>query len=126
MFLTDGCVAGYSTYKLNRIAGSVAVEDGCRVGTPMGRLKTVVGDGQIVDFGSTNARMRVKYPFFITFDYWVLYKAPDRSWFISADPRMRNLWIYSRKVPSKTKLGLMIKKAAELGYDVRKLEYPAQ
>lgn len=126
MFITDGCVAGYSTYQRDKSTGDIAVEDGCRVGTPKGRLKTVEGKGRIQDFGSTNAKMRVQYAFLITFDYWVLYKSPDKSWFISADPQMLNLWIYSRTIPSTASLRRMVRKASELGYDVRKLEFPAQ
>ncbi len=126
MFLTNGCVAGFSRYRLGKIKGAVAVEDGCRVGTPSGKLKTVSGDGRIIDFGETNSRMRVKYPFLIVFDYWVLYKSDDQSWFISADQHMHNLWIFSRNVPSKQRLQKMVKKASELGYDVSKLEFPAQ
>ena len=126
MFLTDGCVAGYSTYWKGKSRDEVLIEDGCRVDTPKGRLKTVRGTGTIQDFGTTNAKMRVHYPFFITFNYWVLYEAPDKSWFISANPSMKNLWIYSRSVPSKHKLQRMIKKVSEIGYDVRKLEFPPQ
>lgn len=126
MWLTDGCVAGYSTYKLGKIPGEIKVEDGCHVGTPGGRLKTVNGDGRILDLGRNNAKMRVRYPFFITFNYWVLYRSPDKTWFISADPEMQNLWIYARAVPSKAKLKVMVSKARQLGYDVRKLEFPAQ
>ncbi|MDM9629030.1 lipocalin family protein [Rhizobium sp. S152] len=126
MWLTDGCVAGYSTYKLGKKRGEVQVEDGCHVATPGGRLKTVNGDGRILDLGYGNAKMRVRYPFFITFNYWVLYTSPDKAWFISADPKMRNLWIYARTVPSKAKLNMMTRKAKQLGYDVRKLEFPGQ
>lgn len=124
MFLTDGCVAGYSTYRQGKAKDEVSVEDGCRMDTPDGRLKTVRGNGKIQDFGSTNAKMRVRYPLLITFNYWVLYKSPDKSWFISANPSMTDLWIYARAIPSKTKLQRMINKASELGYDVRKLEFP--
>ncbi len=41
MWLTDGCVAGYSTYRPGKKWGEIAVEDGCHVDTPKGRLKTV-------------------------------------------------------------------------------------
>jgi apolipoprotein D and lipocalin family protein len=37
---------------------------------------------------------------------------------------MKNLWIYARSVPSKSKLAVMVKKAKELGYDTGKLEFP--
>jgi len=126
MFMTDGCVAGYSTYRQGKAPDEVLVEDGCRMEPPDGRLKTVRGNGKIQDFGSTNAKMRVRYPLLITFNYWVLYKSPDKSWFISANPSTTDLWIYARAVPSKTKLQRMIRKASELGYDVRKLEFPPQ
>jgi apolipoprotein D and lipocalin family protein len=56
----------------------------------------------------------------------VLYKSPDKSWFISANPGMTDLWIYARNVPSKAKLKTMVRKASQLGYDIRKLEFPAQ
>lgn len=126
MWLTDGCVAGYSTYRPGKTKNLVMVEDGCREGTPSGRLKTVTGVGTIEDFGTMNAKMRVRYPLLVTFNYWVLYKSPDKSWFISANPSMTDLWIYARKVPSKTQLSRMIGKARTLGYDVRKLEFPPQ
>ncbi|MBW6425354.1 lipocalin family protein [Rhizobium sp. XQZ8] len=126
MWLTDGCVAGYSIYRPAKTKDQVTVEDGCREGTPDGRLKTVNGVGTILDFGTTNAKMRVRYPLLITFNYWVLYKSPDKSWFISANPSRTDLWIYSRKVPSKTQLARMVDKARVLGYDVRKLEFPPQ
>ncbi|MCJ8151921.1 MULTISPECIES: lipocalin family protein [Shinella] len=124
MLLTDGCVAGYSTYRRGETPDEVLIEDGCHVDTPKGRLKTVKGTGKIEDYGATNARMRVRYPLLITFKYWVLYKSPDKTWFISSSPSMTNLWIYSRTVPSKARLQRMVLKAKELGYDVRKLEFP--
>ncbi len=34
MLLTDGCVAGYSSYRQGSAANEILVEDGCRVGTP--------------------------------------------------------------------------------------------
>jgi apolipoprotein D and lipocalin family protein len=126
MWLTDGCVAGYSTYRRGKAPDEVMVEDGCRVGSPKGRLKTVHGDGHILDLGSTNAKMRVRYPLLINFNYWVLYQSPDRSWFISADPDMTNLWIYARTIPSRARLKTMVRKAGQLGYDVHKLEFPTQ
>ncbi|WP_157138675.1 lipocalin family protein [Asticcacaulis biprosthecium] len=124
MWLTDGCVAGYSTYTAGA-GGAVAVEDGCRKDTPDGKLKTIRGKGTIEDFGSANAKMKVEYPLFITWHYWVLYEAPDNSWFISADPKMKNLWIYARKVPSEAERAVMVSKAQELGYDTTQLEFPA-
>ena len=126
MWITDGCVAGYTTYKPGPSAGKIMVEDGCREGTPKGKLKTIKGEGTLQDAGTTNAQLKVRYPYLITFNYWVIYTAPDRSWFISTDPKMKDLWIYARSVPSEKKRAMMVRKAKALGYDVRKLEFPPQ
>ena len=124
MRLTDGCVAGFTTYKRGDAPNQVLVQDGCREGTPQGKLKTIDGVGTLTDSKTTKAKLRVRYPLLITFNYWVLYKSPDRSWFISSNPSMENLWIYARTVPSKAKLAVMVRKAKELGYDTTKLEFP--
>ncbi len=55
--------------------------------------RTIEGIGTITDAKTTMAKMRVRYPLFITFNYWVLYNSPDKTWFISATPDMENLWI---------------------------------
>lgn len=125
MGLTDGCVAGFTRYSPGKKAGEYQVEDGCHQGAPGGEVKTIRGRGELLDAGGANARLRVHYPFFITWEYRVLYEAPDHDWFISADPKMKNLWIYARAVPSADQRAVMIKKATELGYDVGLLEFPA-
>jgi len=79
----------------------------------------------LADAGGANAKLEAHYPFFITWNYWVLYESPEHDWFISADPKMKNLWIYSRTVPSPEARAVMVAKARELGYDVTKLEFPA-
>jgi apolipoprotein D and lipocalin family protein len=124
MRITDGCVAGYTTYSPSASHNIFRIEDGCRQGSPKGELRTINGVGTLEDAGTDNAKLTVRYPFFITFKYWVLYQSPDRSWFISADPEMEHLWIYARKAPSKAHLATMVAKAKSLGYDVRKLEFP--
>ncbi len=125
MRITDGCVAGYTTYKPSAASDIFRIEDGCRTGSPKGELRTIDGIGKLEDAGTTNARLTVRYlGGIVTFKYWVLYKSPDKSWFISADPEMKNLWIYARKAPSKKELSVMVAKAKSLGYDTSKLEYP--
>jgi apolipoprotein D and lipocalin family protein len=124
MIITDGCVAGYTIYRPGPTPKEVAVEDGCTEGTPSGELKRITGKGTITNYGDGNGKLRVRYPFLITFDYWVLYKSPDARWFISSDKRFYNLWIYSRDIPSRKELARMVGKAKELGYDVGLLEFP--
>jgi len=122
MRLTDGCVAGATAYS-KADKGRIAVRDTCRDKTPAGKEKAIEGKGKIVDPG-TNAKLKVSYPFFITWEYWVLDHADDYSWFISADPKFEKLWIYTRKAPPKAELDGLIARARALGYDTGKLEYP--
>jgi apolipoprotein D and lipocalin family protein len=123
--LTDGCVAGASIY--TRVEGSrIDVRDTCQVGSPQGREKSIGGRGEILDPGA-NTKLRVKYlAGFVTWDYWVLDRADDYSWFISADPTFDRLFIYTRNLPTRTQVRNLTERARALGYDVRRLEFPAQ
>lgn len=124
MKITDGCVAGASNYDFSPPT-RVAVRDTCQVGTPQGREKAIEGRGEILDPGM-NAKLRVKYLWgFITWDYWVLDRAEDYSWFISSDPTFDKLFIYTRDVPTPDQLARLTRRAGELGYDVSRLEFPA-
>ncbi|MBU1347124.1 MAG: lipocalin family protein [Alphaproteobacteria bacterium] len=124
MGLTDGCVAGATTYVL-RSPTRVDVRDTCQEGTPDGKEKAIGADGVILDPGF-NAKLRARYlAGFVTWEYWVLDHAEDYSWFISADPRFEKLWIYTREVPSETERAALVERARALGYDVTRLEFPA-
>ncbi len=128
MALTDGCVAGGTTYTPQG-GGRVKVLDFCHNGSPAGGLKTIGGQAHIVDLGS-NAKLHVSYRFFGVFpiprDYWVLEHADDYSWFISADPSFHDLWIYSRNPhPTQAEIAPLVARAKALGYDTGVLEFPA-
>lgn len=123
MSITDGCVAGASNYTLVNET-RVDVLDTCQVDTPDGREKAIGGRGEILDPG-TNTRLRVRYVAgFVTWDYWILDRAEDYSWFISADPTFEKLFIYTREIPTDAELQALVRRSAELGYDVSKLEFP--
>lgn len=124
MSLTDGCEAGATDYAM-RDARKVNVHDTCQVGRPGGRTRAIDGVGTIQDPG-TNAKLRVRYNFVIVWDYWILDRAEDYSWFISADPKLEKLWIYTREVPDAALRAQLVRRAAELGYDVNRLEFPQQ
>ncbi len=123
MRLTDGCVAGATNYVVVNPT-RVDVRDTCQVATPQGREKAIGGRGEVLDPGF-NARLRVRYVGgLVTWDYWVLDHAEDYSWFISADPTFDKLWIYTREVPDAAELQALVARAAALGYDVDRLEFP--
>ncbi|PZN93852.1 MAG: lipocalin [Hyphomicrobiales bacterium] len=127
MAITDGCVAGATEYKRGE-DGRIEVLDSCRMGTPAGEPKTIGGPGEILDPG-TNAKLRVTYTVFglvpVVRDYWILDRAADYSWFISADPTLKDLYIFTRnpQIGSAAR-NRLVKRASELGYDVSKLEFP--
>lgn len=125
--LTDGCVAGATEYTMLD-ATHVKVRDTCTVGTPAGKLKDIGGTGTILDPG-TNAKLHVGYRVFGIFtvgrDYWVL--DHDETWFISTDPTFTRLYLYTRPDKDTPELRTQLAaRAKALGYDVSKLEYPAQ
>lgn len=124
MWLTDGCVAGSTTYT-PRPDGKIDVLDACNKGGVDGKEATIKGVGTIEDPG-TNAKLHVRYNVLIKWDYWVLDHADDYSWFISADPDFDKLWIYTRQVPTPAQLADLVARAKALGYDTSRLEFPAQ
>lgn len=129
MSLTDGCVAGATEYTL-KSPTRVEVRDTCHSKTPAGKLKVIGGPATILDPG-TNAKLRVNYRLFgfipVTWTYWVLDHADDYSWFISSDPALKNLWIYTRDPHvDPAQLKDLVARAKAFGYDTAKLEFPAQ
>ena len=129
MAITNGCVAGATEYGRSG-KGSIQVLDSCRMGSPQGEVKTVGGAGRILDPGF-NAKLRVDYKLYgfvpVQRDYWVLDRADDYSWFISTDPTLRDLYIFTRDPQiGASQRRRLITRAAALGYDVSKLEFPEQ
>lgn len=124
MVITINCPAGSTSYKQTR-KNSVYVFDACEVGGRGGRQRSIDGDGKILDPG-TNAKIKVQYTALLSREYWILDRADDYSWFIEASPDFRDLYIFTRRVPSKSQLERLVQRAASLGYDVKKLEFPQQ
>lgn len=129
MKLTDGCVAGTTSYKIVTPT-KIDVVDTCRDKTPSGKLKSLGGPGVIEDPG-TNTKLKVRYKVIgltvATWDYWVLDHDDDYTWFISANPAFTNLWIYTRDPHvDPALLKTLVGKAKALGYPVDQLEFPAQ
>lgn len=124
MGLTKGCVAGATNYLFTG-GDQVLVRDTCEVGAPGGREKAIEGRGKILDPG-VNTKLRVRYPFLITWDYWILDHDDDYAWFIAGDPRLKRIFIFTRDVPSPDRRVALVKRVQALGYDMAKIEFPAQ
>ena len=124
MFITDGCEAGATNYEFDG-KDRVSVRDTCEVEVPGGKEKVIEGRGQILDVG-TNAKLRVRYPFLITWDYWVLDHDDAYSWFIAGDPKLKRIFIFTREVPSSDQRLKLVQRVQALGYDMSKIEFPVQ
>ena len=90
MKLTDGCVAGATRLCQGRQGPASPCVTPAATRPRRARRRPIEGKGRIMDPG-TNAKLKVSYPFFITWEYWVLDHADDYSWFISADPKFEKL-----------------------------------
>jgi apolipoprotein D and lipocalin family protein len=78
-----------------------------------------------------NNKFRVDYKVFGVFTaprtWWVLDRGDDYGWFIISDPSFKIVSLFTRDPrPSKAQVGELTAHAQSLGYDVSKLEYPAQ
>lgn len=120
MWITDGCVAGTTSYARTADANRINVRDACRKGSE----ETVLsGVGEILDPG-VNSRLMVRYNPLLSVEYDIVDHAPDYSWFIETSPTLDNLFIFTRKRPSKKQLEALVRRARHLGYDTSGLEFP--
>jgi len=123
MAFERGCEGVTAEYSL-RPDGLIKVVNSCHKGAPDGPL--AVAEGRAKRVGDPlGARLKVSFfgPFYA--DYWIL--DHDDDGFISTDPTFTRLYLYTR--PDKDTPELRERLAARakaLGYDVSKLEYPAQ
>ena len=127
MDVTKGCVAAETRFY--RDAKGVLIDrDSCRWGTINGREKVFEGPVTILDT-ATKAKFRTDYrvfgPLTISREYWVLDHGAD--WFIAATPSFKDLSIFTRGPQvNDARRATLVARARALGYDVGKLEYPAQ
>ncbi len=125
-WVTQGCVAGATTYTPGKKDDEVHVRDSCRDKTVDGKEKVVEGTGHILDPG-TNAKIRVDYMPFISRETWVAALAPDYSWFITTTPDFGEVNIFSRNPQIGPDLKAeLTKKVKDFGYDVSQLTFPPQ
>lgn len=89
-----GCVATSATYIL-REDGDINVLNECRKGALDGDFKRAKGKAWIVD-RQTNARLKVRFFWPFSGDYWIIDLADDYQYAVVGHPNRRYLWILSR------------------------------
>jgi apolipoprotein D and lipocalin family protein len=120
MWITEGCVAGTTSYAPGDQPNKIMVRDACRKGA---EDVVLTGEGEILDPG-VNSRVKVRYNPLLSVDYHIVDRADDYSWFIGTSPTLDNLFIYTRKRPSAARLDTLVARARALGYDTSTLEFP--
>jgi len=125
---TLGCVGGEMLFGRDETGGIITRET-CRLQDPVaGQRRIASGTVKILNPG-TNTKYQITYeakgPIKPKTELWVL--DSGRNWFIVANPAFTSASIYSRaSEPDQATKDLLSNRLKGLGFDVTKLEWPAQ
>jgi apolipoprotein D and lipocalin family protein len=89
-----GCVASTATYALRK-NGDVDVRNQCRNETLDGKPREARGKAWVVDH-RTNAKLKVRFFWPFSGDYWIIDLGPDYEYAVVGHPKRQYLWILSR------------------------------
>ena len=125
---TLGCVGGEMLFGRDE-SGGIITRETCRLQDPVaGQRRIASGTVKILNPGS-NTKYQITYeakgPFKPKSELWVL--DSGQNWFIVANPAFTQASIYSRaSEPDQTTKDMLSNRLKGLGFDVTKLEWPAQ
>lgn len=121
-----GCTASSAEYSL-RHDGDIKVTNTCRLGSPDGKIKKVVGRAWVKN-KKTNAKLKVqfflpKFKFFLfSGNYWILDLDDNYESVLVGDKSRKYLWILSRDPKlNQERYDELVQKAKSLKFDTRKL-----
>jgi apolipoprotein D and lipocalin family protein len=118
------CYGTTAEYTMND--DHVTVLNRCKKGSLQGKEKTVKGKAKAVD-GTNNSKLRVKFFFLFSGDYWIIDLADDYSYAVVSEPKRKSLWILSRtpKMSQET-YSRVISRIKSKGFDLDKLKMTVQ
>lgn len=119
-----GCVASTAEYSLKE-DGKIKVLNKCRKETVDGEEKLAEGVAWVVD-SETNAKLKVRFFWPFSGNYWVIDLEPEYQWAVVGDPSRGYLWILSRSPEMDDEIyeGIMERLKEQL-YDTSKIKkYP--
>jgi apolipoprotein D and lipocalin family protein len=122
---TRDCYATQATY--GRLPnGNVSVDNRCYAGSFEGREKRIQGEARVVD-AQTQAKLKVRFFFLFSGDYWIIDLDPDYRWAVVGEPNRDSLFILSRdrKLDAEVLEGILAR-AAEKGFDLSRLRVTPQ
>jgi len=119
------CVGVTATYTL-RPDGDISVVNTCHKKTLDGKFKSVTGKAWVVD-KTTNAKLKVRFFWPFSGDYWIIELDPDYQWALVGDESRDYLWILSRTPQLDESLYQeLLNKATAKGFDVNRLKRTLQ
>ncbi len=120
-----GCVGVTARYAL-RDDGDVEVLNVCREATLDGKERSVHGKAWIVD-RTTNAKLKVRFFWPFSGDYWIIELDDDYQWAVVGHPNRSYLWILSRTPQMDGALyDRLLERIAAKGYDLSKIKKTLQ
>jgi apolipoprotein D and lipocalin family protein len=120
-----GCVASTATYTLGS-NGKVDVLNQCRNETLDGKLRNAKGTAWVVH-KSTNARLKVRFFWPFSGDYWIIDLGANYEFAVVGHPSRTYLWILSRtpRMDDGTYQAILGRLKAQ-GYDLSRLNKTLQ
>ncbi len=120
-----GCYGSTTEYTLEP-DGNLRVVNSCRKGSPDGPVKKFEGKAWVVE-PNCNSKLKVRFGWFVTSDYWIFDVSPDYSYCVIGTPDGGYLWIMSRNPQMDEAVYRdLISKAAANGFDTSRLEKAPQ
>jgi apolipoprotein D and lipocalin family protein len=120
-----GCVGSTAEYVL-RPDGDITVINTCRQGTLDGKVRKAKGKAWVVD-KTTNAKLKVRFFWPFTGDYWVIGLDADYEWAIVGHPGRNYLWILGRTPQMDDALyDQLLRLIADKGYDLARIKKTLQ
>jgi len=116
----EGCWASQAEYRLLD-AETIEVKNSCRENGADGPLRQVTGKAWVVD-SQSNAKLKVRFFWPFSGDYWILDLDPDYQTAIVGTPDREYLWILHRNTSmNPQKYQEILTKIETLGFDPSRL-----
>ncbi len=117
-YFQRGCHCTRAEYMLE--GNDVKVSNSCYRGEPL-KYSSATAKAWATD--SSNSRLKVRFFWPFTGDYWVLYVSPDYQYALVGTPSRSYLWLLARQPEiSDVKYQQLINIALEQKYDLKKLK----
>ncbi len=114
------CLGSKATYTLLE-DGKIGVINQCYKGSLQGEISSVQGKAWVVD-KKTNAKLKVRFFWPFTGDYWIIDLGEKYGYAVVGHPQRRYLWILSRTPEMDEDLyDRILKRLNEQFYDISKL-----